>query len=99
MSIDLIALSPVLVSGRMASSGMLRRVALTRTDVSKEPSACLLYLCSVCRLLATANVVSSSQIIVSLMMEELKPSETSILTRATGRNIPEDDIFQLKANT
>jgi hypothetical protein len=43
----------------MASSGMLRRVALVRTDVS----------------------------------EALSSSETSVLTRATQHNIPEDTIL------
>jgi hypothetical protein len=44
----------------MTSSGMLRRVALVRIDVSEEPS------------------------------------ETSILTRATRRNITEDVILQVQ---
>jgi hypothetical protein len=43
----------------MLSSGLLRRVALVRTDVSEEPGA----------------------------------SETSVLTRATRRNNPEDTIL------
>jgi hypothetical protein len=43
----------------MVSSGMLHRVALVATDVSKELSA----------------------------------SETSVVTRATWRNIPEDTIL------
>jgi hypothetical protein len=72
----------------MMSSGMLRRVALVRTDVSEEPS-------SVCRLLVAVSVVPSSPIIVTLMKEALGSSETSVLTRATRRNIPEDAIVHL----
>jgi hypothetical protein len=47
----------------MASSGMLRGVALVRTDVSEERN--------VSRLLVTTNVVPSSPILVTLMMEAL----------------------------
>jgi hypothetical protein len=75
----------------MTSSGMLRRVALVRTDVSEELSASIIRMTrigelgtlavtnSVRQLLVTANV-PSSPILVTLMMEALSSSVTSVLT-------------------
>jgi hypothetical protein len=86
----------------MASSGMLHRVALVRTDVSEELSAYIIRVTrigelgtklSVRRLLVMTNVVPSSPILFILMMEPPSSSETSVLIRATRRNIPEDDIL------
>jgi hypothetical protein len=49
---------------------------------------------SVHRLLVTAKVVPSSPNHVTLLMDALRSSETSVLTRATWSNIQEDSILQ-----
>jgi hypothetical protein len=59
----------------MVSSGLLRRVALVRTDVSEEPGT-LVFLRSVRRLLVTASGAPSSPFLVTLMKEALSSSET-----------------------
>jgi hypothetical protein len=62
----------------MSSSGMLRRVALVRTGVSEEISACIIRVTRIGEQ-GTTLVVTSNRC-------------TSVLTRPTRRNIPEDDI-------
>jgi hypothetical protein len=94
----------------MPSYGMLRHVAFVRTDVSEELSPSIIRVTRIGelgtmlavssnrrtlrrRLLVTANV-SSSPILIDLMMA-LGSSETSVITGATRRTFPGDDIFHI----
>jgi hypothetical protein len=92
----------------MQSPGMLRRVALVRTDVSEDTSASIVRVTRIDELGTTLAVtsnrrmlrrntslrfrISGSPILVTLMMEALDASKTSILTRVRRRKIPKDDI-------
>jgi hypothetical protein len=53
----------------------------------------LAFLRSVLRLLVISNVVKKLQTLVTLKMKAIHSSDTSYLTRATQRNIPENGIL------
>jgi hypothetical protein len=71
----------------MVSSGLLRRVALVRTDVLEESGA------SFIRVTKIGELGTTQPIFVTLMKEAPDSSEMSVLTRATWRNNPEDTIL------
>jgi hypothetical protein len=79
---DLVRIQQMLFG--VPSSRMLRRVTLVRTEAKNR---------SMCLSLVTTNVVSTLPILVTLMMEALRASETSVLTRSTRSNVPEGRIL------
>jgi hypothetical protein len=76
----------------MVYSGLLRRVALVRTDVSEELSASFIGLTRIGEL-GTTLAVTSNRHTLRRNTEALSPFETLVLTRGTRRNIPEDTIL------
>jgi hypothetical protein len=71
----------------MVSSGMLRRVAPVRTDVSEEPSASFIRVTRIDELGTTQAATSNRRTL------RRNSTETSDFTRATWHNIPQDTIL------
>jgi hypothetical protein len=87
----------------MVSSGLLRHVALVRIDVSKERRESIIRVTRIGELRTTLAVTSKlrrnttvlyySSFLVTLMMEALRSSETSVPTRATRHNNQKTTFF------
>jgi hypothetical protein len=68
-------------------------VVYVRADVSENRTTSIIKVQKSGKLV-NANFVPSSLIISTLMMVAVHSSETSVLTRATRRNMPEDGIHR-----
>jgi hypothetical protein len=80
----------------MASSGMLRRVALVRTDVSEKLRASFIRVTRIGELGTKLAVTTKRHTLrrnITLKKEVLSFSETPVCTRAARCNIPEDAIL------
>jgi hypothetical protein len=85
---------------RMASSRMLCHVAPLKTDVSEELCATFIRVTRIGELGTTLAVTTNRRTLrrntkrlVTLMKQALSSSDSSVPTRATLRNIPEDVIL------
>jgi hypothetical protein len=81
----------------MPSSGIWRRVAVVKTDVSEGSITFIISLNRISQLESTlavtitADALPSSLIPSCLKMEVILSYETSVLTRTTRRHIPDED--------
>jgi hypothetical protein len=81
---------------------MLLRVTDVRTDVSEERITSMItvkrigenFFVACFGLLVTLSVVRTTPILITLIMEPIISSETSVLTRITQRHILEDGTLQ-----
>jgi hypothetical protein len=69
------------------------KLGTSNQSMLQEEMLHIVILRSLLQLLFTANVVPSSQILVSLMMEVTCSSETLVLTTAMRLNIPENGVL------
>jgi hypothetical protein len=77
---------------------MLRRVALARTEVSEEPIVSIFGVTKIDELGTKLLQLLSKALVyllifITLMMEAIFSSKTSVVTRTTLHNITEDDIL------
>jgi hypothetical protein len=77
---------------RITSIIWVRRIVELGTTLAVSSNRSKVFLRSVLRLLVTANVLSSP-VLVSLIIEAIRSSETSVLTGVRRRNNPEDGIL------
>jgi hypothetical protein len=85
------------VSGELSASiiGVTRIAELGKTvTVASNQCTLFVFLRSMRQLLVATNVVPSSPILVTLMMEPLSSSETSVLTRATSVTSQKTPFFR-----
>jgi hypothetical protein len=81
---------------RVTRIGELGTLAVTSNRrMLRSNNISILFLHGVPCLLVTANVIPSLPNLVTLMMV-ICSSETAVLTRATLRNIPEDNILNVR---
>jgi hypothetical protein len=80
---------------------MLRRVALIKTDISEESISSIIMVISIGEIGTTLAVASNGTRyqemyfveFVTMIMQRIRSSESSVLTRATRSDIPEDGIL------